>query len=318
MNQRYKTKFAKLYRDGESTCSIADRFGVSNSTVYNYLTASVVCIRTKRDAARLAIAKNRLKVRQNEIHSKYNLLTNHKAYVFGVLCGDGWIWYDAKQGCYQIGLSAIDKDFCQEFARCLNSVYGLKPSIKIRAARNPRWQDQQEVKLCSRKACDDLLSYGFFKTKTWRVPHVIKVASLGIQASFIKGFADSEGSVDAKYRKIRITSSNLIGLKQVGLLLQNFGITYGIHRHSYKNVYALEIHNRRSIESFARNIGFVIYRKQARLIDSIKSYKLLTTTHSEVLKLIPEMMRLRKAGMTYENISNRLGLSIGTVWRNMN
>jgi len=56
-----------------------------------------------------------------ELKWGYEKLTVEKAYIFGVLCGDGYLSTNNL-----IGLKVTDLDFAEEFARCMKEVYGLE------------------------------------------------------------------------------------------------------------------------------------------------------------------------------------------------
>jgi hypothetical protein len=50
----------------------------------------------------------------------------------------------------------------------------------------------------------------------------------------------------------------------------------------------------------------------------IIGYKLFMKTHDEAKELFPTMKELRKNGMSYEKIGNKLGLGTATVWVYLN
>ncbi len=53
-----------------------------------------------------------------KIPKKSKKLTEEKAYLLGVLCGDGYLTTG-----YRIGLGVTDEDFNEEFRRCIKEVY---------------------------------------------------------------------------------------------------------------------------------------------------------------------------------------------------
>jgi len=79
----------------------------------------------------------------------------------------------------------------------------------------------------------------------------------------------------------------------------------------------LRIQDRRSVEKFAKLIGFIIKRKQDILIECVKGYKLYVTPHKESKKLRPRVLELRGEGYSFSEIAEKTGLSIGTVWRHL-
>lgn len=110
----------------------------------------------------------------------------------------------------------------------------------------------------------------------------------GFPADFIKGFADSEGSVSVRRRTkhfveaciaICNSSQNLLNFV-ANLLKRHFGITshiilhtkkgvrkviHGEETHATKNTYSLNIYAKNHTVTFYRNIGFSINRKMNKL-----------------------------------------------------
>lgn len=310
--------FEKLYKEGKSTHLIAKRFGISHSTVIYHLHKKDVKLRTKKEAVKLALKTGRLKVRKHNIPRSSKKLTPEKAYIIGVLCGDGWIWYSKKHKSYQIGLEATDEEFVEEFKRCLTKVFKKKLTKRKIKRKRKEWQNKYRVKLCSKMACEDLISYGStFKKDTWIVPKEIKISPMNIQARFLMGFFDSEGSVDIDYNRILATSSNLSGLREVGLLLKNFGLRYKIIPKSNRSVFSLRIQDRISVEKFQRNIGFIIERKKRRVDVLVNKYKVFQTPPENVKVLESVMFNLRERGLTCPEIAEKLDLGVSTVWKHL-
>lgn len=329
-NRKYITtklakKFVSLYEDGESSHSIAKKFGVDHKTVLDHLYKEGARIRSKSEAIKVGLAKGRVKpiAKPHTLPSHSKDLTRAKSYILGVLTGDGWLSYSEKMGRYQIGLETIDEEFADEFRRHLHEVYSLDPSKKKLVESHPQWSDKYSVRLCCKAACDDLLSYGVsFKRGEWLVPPAIKNAPHNIQASYLKGFFDSEGGVDVNGRRIKGTSTRLSGLREDSKLLVELGIKPRIARQSKKKnrkiAYNLIIQGRASIELFAEHIGFTITRKKEKLQLLLDNYKLWVTPPDEAAKLEPKMWRLRESGLTYDEISKQLNLSPSTIWQHLN
>lgn len=314
-------EFVSLYNNGESSHSIAKKFDVDHKTVLDHLYAAGVTIRSKSESIKIGLAKGRVRpiAKPHVLPSSSKNLTRAKAYIFGVLAGDGWLSYFPDAGIYQIGLETIDEEFADEFRRCLRSTYEVTPSKKKLVEKHPGWSDKHCTRLCCKAACEDLLSYGVpFRQDVWLVPPAIKNASPDIQASYLKGFFDSEGSVETNGQRIKGTSSRLLGLEEISALLRNLGIKAKIIRQSKNDAYDVRIQDRASVELFAKYVGFTINRRKEKLQLLLASYKLWTTPPSDVLKLEPEMRRLRSLGLTYEEIAERLDLGAITVWNHLN
>ena len=210
-----------------------------------------------------------------QIPTSSSKLTKEKAYILGTLCGDGYL----STG-YRIGLNVCDKEFAQYFRYCLWKVYSVRPSIVLRKraasnfTNNPK--PQYGVMSVAKLVVLDLLRYSkSFKTFKWTVPEQIKEAPREIQAMFIKGFADSEGSVKNRHRnrEIILCSGNRESLNEIGLILdKTFKIKSSLRRLK-NNVYVLNTGDYKSLKIFYDDIGFVIKRKQDKLRAGLARYK---------------------------------------------
>ncbi|MBI2667740.1 hypothetical protein HYX17_03125 [Candidatus Woesearchaeota archaeon] len=315
-------QFKQLYQKGESTRSIASKLNKSHSIIIYHLNKLNIKRRSRKEAAKLGVQSGRIRIFENQIPNSSKKLSLEKAYILGVLCGDGFLIYNSNKSVYQIGLSAVDKEFVNEFRNSLSQVYRLNPTKEIHIPKISNWNNQSRTRLCSIKACENLLCYGKFGVKKWRVPERIKRADLEIQSQFIKGFFDSEGNVDEVGKRIRAFSINNNGLEDVKALLNGFGIESKIHSKKNKKPrlpsYTLSVQDRKSIELFDKYINFTIIRKKDRLKQIVSSYKLWVKPHREVIKLKDKMMELRNQGLSYEKIGKELNINKTTVWNHLN
>ena len=248
-------------------------------------------------------------------------MTKEKAYVIGVICGDGCT-HRTKNDSYQITLSATDKDFVSEFSRFMLEVYGIKPSIGKQKSRNPSWKDKMQSRVCSKEVFEDLMKYSNFGKYAWRVPNAIMESTKATKCSFLRGFFDSEGSVDMS-KKLVIVSVNFDGMKDVKKILSSIGILCSM-RHveskteNRRGTYLIEITGRRSIESYRMDIGFSIRRKQEKLDNLLNGYKLDVTPHRDILKIQHKIEKLREDGYSYGQIAKELNIGISTAWNCIN
>ena len=118
-----------------------------------------------------------------KIPEESKILTEDKAYILGVLCGDGYLVFQKEKGRYLIGLDVCDEDFADEFRRCLKNVYELLPSKKMKEGRATNFSDNPKPRYCinltSKLVVQDLLRYSkSFKTKEWTIPEEILNANL--------------------------------------------------------------------------------------------------------------------------------------------
>ena len=310
----------QLYESGNSGHMIARDFGVHFSTIYDCLRRMKVEIRSIKEAGILASEKGRIPIK-HVIPESSRKMSKKKAYILGVMCGDGYI-HRTKKDSYQIALQAVDRDFVRKFANCMNEIYGLRPSLSTLKATRSNWNDKLQARICCKEVFVDISHYGPFGKYEWAVPSVILNSSDDIKSSFLKGFFDSEGSVDT-YKKIIAVSVNKTGIHEIEYLLSSLGIKSNVRevsklRGNRRRQYTIKITGRRFLELYSQKIGFSIGRKQECLENLIKGYKFWATPHTEVVKLENRMVELRRKGTSYQNIANELNLSIGTVWRNLN
>ena len=166
--------------------------------------------------------------------------------------------------------------------------------------------------LQSKEVCDDILNYkANFKEKTWNIPDVIKNASKQIQAKYIQGIADSQGSV-ANFPTVRtvvLCSRNEKGKMELVNLLTNLGlIDLSVRK------LGVFITSRRSLEMFSKYINFNIQRKKENLQSLINRYVIYKTPKWELTKLKPRIIELRKEGLSYSKIAKELSISTKSAW----
>jgi len=256
---------------------------------------------------------------KNQIPESAKKLTEEKAYILGVLAGDGYFSYGSKRRKYPgtIGLSATDKEFVDEFAGCLRHVYGLEPSrfTKGKKAHNRKLSHVAEI--YSVEVAKDMFSYGVnFGSKSWMVPETIKEAPSEIKRSYLRGFFDSEGTVYFREdgdRYIAAFSTNLEGLKEIGKLLTDIEIEYKISQEVW--YYKIKISKRGNLRKFAELVGFTIKRKMQKLEQALSAYK--CTPSAEIDALVPKMIKMRKQGMLYYQIGEALGVHGTTVHKRL-
>jgi intein-encoded DNA endonuclease-like protein len=202
------------------------------------------------------------------------------AYVIGVNLGDGYAVRKKRSNKTKIGVIVKDKEFAAEFGRCLAKVLGrgpIKPSY-----RNDVGKYVVEVR--SQTLCELLerpVELG--KLKKY-IEHCNKCT-----AAFLRGFADSEGSVNMR-GYIYIYNTNRELLEYIKELLVRLGIEttgpWPIRRQgktfydpramkSYaykKDYYYLYIQTKHN-QKFYKVVGFTIKRKLWRLENYVKKHQ---------------------------------------------
>jgi intein-encoded DNA endonuclease-like protein len=199
------------------------------------------------------------------------------AYVIGVKVGDGYVARRRRAvksyNRVRIGLKVKDREFAAEFGRCLAKVLGRQP-IK------PKYSSGKYVAEVRSQTLYELLKkpVDLDGLKKY-IEHCERR-----MAAFLRGFIDSEGSVD-KSGHIRITNTDYELLEYVKDLLKRLGIesTGPKPKHQQgavarfrngnykrrKDGYYIYIRAGSNI-NFYKNIGFTIERKQKRLENYIR------------------------------------------------
>jgi len=198
------------------------------------------------------------------------------AYVIGVIFGDGSVSFKRKGYKYRIRLKVVDKEFAEEFKRCLEAL-GLKPSIRLERDRTrcDRWCVEANSKIL----------YEFLSQPKKKLFEIARL----FPTEFLKGFFDSEGCVywNECKKKLLITAGNydLELLQFVQKLLASLSIHSKIYLQAYKgksirirneyyeykqDFYRLDIYRRSAVTEFAKNVGFTISRKAKKLKDKLK------------------------------------------------
>jgi intein-encoded DNA endonuclease-like protein len=128
-------------------------------------------------------------------------MSENLAYILGVLYGDGYVSNCRQQ--YRAGLSATKKEFVECFTDALKKI-SLRPhTFLIRdSVKNPRHQDRYAVVVYSK------IFYEWRKKLTLKDTKQLLIDDHRLIRSFLKGFYESEGSLDKKRMKIVIYNSN--------------------------------------------------------------------------------------------------------------
>ena len=119
-----------------------------------------------------------------------------------------------------IEFSNTNKLLVKRFQSLMNDVYGYIPKFYYNGNIRIRWK----------KIIRDLTSYTNFGSHNWIVPkEILESKDNLIKARFCRAFFDGDGTIDLNKKEIRIDSKNIIGLKQLGSLLDDINISYRFH-----------------------------------------------------------------------------------------
>ncbi|MBU0532883.1 hypothetical protein KKB44_05320 [Candidatus Micrarchaeota archaeon] len=206
-------------------------------------------------------------MREHKIKRQEETISLEKARIIARLMGDGAVYLHKHDYIMKYGVK--DKESLQSFAKDMKTVYGLKAAIG--ESRSGKGSMVPYARIRSKLAYEDLLRYGPYDSRSWRVPAKIFKANSKVKAGFLKAFFTDEGTVVGKY--VRLYSINKEGLKGVARLLKEFGIRsvlrpgFGARR----NVYALIISKEKNIQLFSEMIGFYLKRKNKKLKELLTS-----------------------------------------------
>lgn len=246
-----------------------------------------------RETYGIRLTKSQISYWVRKIHSPFGgtLQTNHGlkplpelACIIGVVAGDGTTKMRKESGQYVIALEARDREFVEEFARCLGQVLGRPtPSIVERS-------DERFMTAAYSKELYKLLKKPIDVN---RIKPFVEHCEECMR-SFVRGFFDSEGSIDA-YGHICCSNTDTELLQYVKKILHRLGIRAtgprllkrsgtpivfkGRHK-TYmrkRDVYCIIVSIRDDLK-FYKKVGFSIQRKQLQLENYLRKRGLLSTT----------------------------------------
>ena len=204
------------------------------------------------------------------------------AYVFGVMFGDGNIFFHESKKDYIIGLGAIDRDFVEYFSRCISKVLNKETNYVVVRYK----QKAMDSFMYSARARSKELYY-FIKELKEDFEKVKPFAN-AYPKEFIQGVADSEGCPSITTRStfsigVCVASSmNVTLLAFVSLLLmKKFRIRSRVYHSKKKgetdscingrwitrqnDLFVLSITNFCSTKLFSKKVNFNIGRKKNKL-----------------------------------------------------
>jgi intein-encoded DNA endonuclease-like protein len=233
-------------RERISVSEVSRKVGIPRSTVHGWYVG-------RQPAYKLIGPGGTLFKKISESSKK---MSPEKAYVLGVICGDGYVSYKDKY----VMLETIDRLFINEFRRCLISVYGNIFAGTVK----PTCNGKQRIVICGSMMTEDIRRYLPEQgSHEWRVPADIDNSNSACRASFVRGFFDSEGSVHKRH-SMEIISTNLVALHQVADLIGSLDIKCGNITRG-KNYYRLNISGMKNIVRFIEVVGTNIPRKAEKM-----------------------------------------------------
>ncbi len=155
------------------------------------------------------------------------MITPEKAEIIGLLCAEGshiiqfsnYLQYYKNRKKYY--LKRNDKSERIEF---FNNDQKLLLHLKLLLKKVYNYEvniSGNKIRICKNHVIYDLLKYSEYKNMEWRVPKEVTLGNKKIILRFIRGYFDGDGTVS---NRLRMFSTNKIGLKQVFRLLNKIGI----------------------------------------------------------------------------------------------
>ena len=194
------------------------------------------------------------------------------AYVIGVVLSDGNI--NVRKYDREILLSVTDREYAEEFRRCLGRVVGGSSHTKVRRSdKRNRWIVQKR----------SILLYQFLK-RPWQSLRPWIEQETKCTSGFLRAFYDGEGSISGRSLILYNTRSDillyirdLLSKLNIETTELHFGTKAGtelvdpLNGKTYirnSDCFTLRI-RARSLPQFARGVGFTIARKQQMLAEAL-------------------------------------------------
>ena len=188
--------------------------------------------------------------RDSQFFPEEDLITEEEAFLLGSLVSEGYV------NVQRVGFSNADHEFTEEFERCL-----IKSGKTL-----------VEYQIHEKSFVERVRQLGFdHRSEEKEIPQVVLRSSKKVQRAFLRALFEEDGSVSKVGQTVFVFyhSKSLKLIKQLQIVLLNFGIVSRIHRD--KHIYRLLISGARNLKKFAEEIGFV-GEKQRKLEEYIKDY----------------------------------------------
>jgi len=181
------------------------------------------------------------------------------ARLLGYLVGDG-SYHERQDG--DVRLTDADRSLVRDYGRILHEQFGLRPTLSRSTAHKtaPTWY------VISRTFREWLLAAGLAHATARRkkVPDAILQSPRPVQAAFLRGLFDTDGSASGRGTRVVLATSSRLLADQVGMMLLNFGIiTTRLHLKA-SDSWRVEMYGA-NLGLFERHIGFGLAAKARQL-----------------------------------------------------
>lgn len=247
--------------------------------------------------------------RSSRWHNGNSGITKEEAYAVGLLTGDGCFF--AQDG-YKLGFATEDI----ELAGAIQTIGDFKQSSDI-----VHWNMYGKYKIL-----DILNKFGIdenkLKTKDKQFPSTILQSPRGVTSAFISGLFDTDGTVQVTTERggtqIGVTFHNTS--KELVRQLQYILLHYGIVAHvksrkrdeKWEECYELSITGR-DVLIFATEIGFILKRKQDKLLAGIDKKKRWMDQGDFIPDVLEDMIDISENNRARHSTGNCVSVCAGRL-----
>jgi intein-encoded DNA endonuclease-like protein len=208
------------------------------------------------------------RLRTKKLRDEAKVISKELGYILGVCYGDGHISIEQRR----VMLSATDKEFVEEFSTMLTRWCGFKVRSKKRVLKKTSYIKKRKVQYLS--YIDSKEASLFLKQFSL---NNILTSSEEVRFYFVRGFYDSEGSVDKNGRILAYNTereileliSKIFEKSKIESLIKKYKIKNSLSRAKY--MYVLVINGLENKRKYYNHISFTILRKQEKLKEYLLS-----------------------------------------------
>jgi len=162
------------------------------------------------------------------------------------LCGDGCLCrYKTSEK------DRINRAEILYFNNNTNLLFSFKKDMSLVFNVSMSYNDKQKkVYVKSIRIATFLLTLSEYKSRSWRIPSLVKNANSEVKLEWIKAFALDEGYIPKDRNAIRIKSVNFAGLQDIQQLLQTINIRSTISGPNCDHTWYLNIRKENALSDF--------------------------------------------------------------------
>jgi len=244
-----KNKMRKLRVDGYSYSEIAKKFDKSKKYTWR------VCKSVKFSKSGNKRYSREVKGILLKIKKQKKGVTTSKIRIIGHLLFDGTVY---KSGYHHfVRYINSSKELIDQFIKDVKATYGLNPSsIEV-------YPNCFKVTFKSKNLYMDLMNYfESYSTSNQdiEIPDMIINSKKNIKLEFLKSFFEDEGSISANGRLMGDSKSYKI-IKQLGVLMEEFGFKFGICSYKEPTGYMYKIYLHKNKENLINFLKLGLFEK---------------------------------------------------------